>query len=60
MPQAAPVPATVAPHRLLRRPNFDLMRMAMRFDRVTARSMVGSSMSSQRAAATTGIVAVMP
>lgn len=42
MPQAAPVPATVAPHRLLKRPNFDLMRMAMRFDRVTARSMVGN------------------
>ena len=51
MPQAAPVPAAE---------NFDLMRMAMRFDRVTARSMVGSSMSSQWAAATTGIVAVMP
>ena len=32
----------------------------MRLERVTARSIFSSSMSSQRAAATTGMVAVMP
>ena len=60
MAQAEPVPATVAPHRALRRPNLDLMRMATRWLMVTARSILSSGMSFHLARATVGMVAVMP